>query len=256
MARPTEGYHTEAGMRVPGASTIAGMIDDPEGLIHWGNTQGLGEPVSSLILADAMASTSHDVPATLELAKRALAQLGPLRRNGKTVREARQKVMNAGTLIHDCIEAWLHDNPQPPIPSEYQQAVDRGFNGFVDWCQHETRIEPMEIETSRVSEEHGYGGTIDLLATDPLGRIGVVDWKTGSGSTVYPGQLLQVTAYGRLLQEIDGIHVDWYGVHKIDRENGNFFPHRYSAETLKPCWEAFLLCRQAYELRRQIRRIA
>lgn len=215
MARPTEGYRLE-GVRVPGASTIAKMIDDPGGLLYWANQQGLA---------------------------------------GNELATARNAAATPGTLIHECIEAHLNKGSRPSIPAEYEDAVANGFNGFLEWYD-DMNLRPLETERARVSKLHGYGGTPDLVCLDSKERLYVVDWKTGTGSTVYPSQLVQAAGYGGLIHECDGMKPDRYGIHKFDRETGNFFPHVYTAESMKPCWEAFLSCLRLYALRRIIRKVA
>lgn len=216
MPRPPAGYSNKQGERIPGCSTIASIIDDPGGLIYWANQQGL---------------------------------------EGKTLQEARQAVIDPGTLIHDCIESYLLKAHQPSIPTEFMEPVARGFGAFVEWYE-DNGMRPMETEQQRISETYQYAGTPDFVGFDGKGRLYVVDWKSGTGSRVYPSQLVQARGYGHLVEECDGIKVERYGIHKFDRESGNFHPHIYTAESLEPAWEAFVNCRVLYDLRKVLRRIA
>jgi hypothetical protein len=192
------------------------MIDDPGGLLHWANAQGLA---------------------------------------GKTLQQAREKVMDPGTLAHETIEAQMHGEPMPEIPEEHQGSVANCVIAYTEWMEL-NRLEPLESEGPRVSAKYLFGGTPDLIAQDHKGRIWLPDFKTGTGSAVYPAMLLQIRSYGALVEECDGLMVDRYALFKLDRESANFHVHVYTAESLEPAWEAFKLCRQLYELRRVLKKVA
>jgi hypothetical protein len=182
------------------------------------------------------------------------SELGTLRKNGKTLNEARVKAMNAGTLIHEAIEAWLNGTEPPEIPEEHAPAVLNGFEAFKKWFMS-TRLEPISTELNFVHPTLNYGGTLDYLGKDADGMLTILDWKSGSGSAVYPSQLLQARGYGELVEACTGEKVEFYGIHKFDRDNGNFFPHTYSAASLAPCWVAFEHCLELYELRKSIKKM-
>jgi hypothetical protein len=122
MARPAGGYRNTAGQRVPGASTVAKLISDPGGLIHWAWTEG------------------HE---------------------GRDYRESRDAAAGAGTMVHEAAEAWKQGRPyewQGP-PAVVAQA-QIGFGNFLEWTQ-QTKLKIEETEISLVSERHQYGGTFD-----------------------------------------------------------------------------------------------
>jgi hypothetical protein len=72
VARPADGYRLKDNTKVPGASTVAKLISDPGGLLHWAWTEGL---------------------------------------EGRDYRETRDKAAGAGTLVHEAAEAWKHGRP-------------------------------------------------------------------------------------------------------------------------------------------------
>jgi hypothetical protein len=72
VARPEGGYRTLDLARVPGTSTVAKLISDPGGLIHWSWQQGI---------------------------------------EGLDYRETMQKAAGAGTLVHEAAEHWKHGRP-------------------------------------------------------------------------------------------------------------------------------------------------
>jgi hypothetical protein len=254
VARPSSGYSLQNGTKVPGASTIAKIIDDGGGLLYWANTQGLGEPLTLDQFLRCPTLKKQNLPQR-EFAESILSDLshrfGPLRVGGRTLQEAREKVMDAGTCIHNCIEAWLHNDRQPAIPTQHEKSVANGFEAFREWYE-QTKLKPLESEQARVSRRYAYGGTPDLVAEDPSGRIYVADWKTGRGTRVYPSQLLQVRAYGQLVREVDGIPVDRYAIIKFDRDTGDFAHTVKKAESLDVCWQAFLHCLDLYKMRKKI----
>jgi hypothetical protein len=122
MARPTGGYHNAAGQRIPGASTVAKLISDPGGLIHWAWTEG------------------HE---------------------GRDYRESRDAAAGAGTMVHNAAEHWKQGQPyvfsgEPAIVAQAKQ----GFANFVEWTE-QTKLTIEETEVSLISETFQYGGTFD-----------------------------------------------------------------------------------------------
>lgn len=122
MARPTGGYRNAKGERIPGASTIAKLISDPGGLIHWAWTEG------------------HE---------------------GRDYRESRDAAASAGTMVHEAAEAWKQGRPYefkgaPAVVAQAQQ----GFANFVEWTL-QTKLTIEETEISLISEAHQFGGTFD-----------------------------------------------------------------------------------------------
>lgn len=122
MARPAGGYRNKAQKRVPGNSTIAKLIADPEGLQWWYHQQGL---------------------------------------EGKNPFEERDKLASAGTLVHENAERWKQGQPpvwegDPAIVAKAQV----GYGAFLEWAG-QTRLTIEETEISLVSETYQYGGTFD-----------------------------------------------------------------------------------------------
>ena len=98
-----------------------------------------------------------------------------------------------------------------------------------------------------VSEQYRYGGTYDLLLKTPDGyELG--DLKTGG---TYPEHLLQMAAYEHLLKETRGIEVAGIHVLRITRKKHPDFHHHYF-ENLDPAWDAFVRCRELYDLMKEI----
>jgi hypothetical protein len=210
MARPASGYRNRAQKRVPGTSTVAKLIADPEGLQWWFHQQGL---------------------------------------EGKNPYEERDKLASAGTLVHEAAEMWKQGKPYSMVgePAVVKQA-QTGFRAFLEWA-NQTKLTIEATEISLVSEVHQFGGTLD--ATLIGGKRAMADYKTAS--SLYPEHLLQVVAYGKLWEEhfpdkpIDG----GYYILRFSRDYGDFTASWFGE--LEDAWQAFLCCRQLYDLKARIK---
>ena len=124
MARPEGGYRLKDGSRVPGASTIAKLISDPGGLLHWAWTEGV---------------------------------------EGRDYRETRDKAASAGTLVHEAAEAWKHGVPYEWVgPPEIIAKAKVGYGAFLEWTE-QTKLTIEQSEVSLVSEVYRFGGTFDAI---------------------------------------------------------------------------------------------
>lgn len=113
----------------------------------------------------------------------------------KSVQEGdaiKEKSAEEGTLIHNTIESILRKEPVN-IPDAIKPAMTAFFDFY---SRHE--INPLKIEERIISCNHGYSGTLDVLA-DIDGTLGVLDIKT-SGS-IYRDYNIQTSAYVEALQE-------------------------------------------------------
>ncbi len=115
-------------------------------------------------------------------------------KQGLDYRETRDKAGDIGTLVHAIIEARLNDKPQP-LPED--EAAARAVKAFLRW-EKQNKIQILEQETQLVSEEYGYGGTLDAVGFVDGEHI-LLDWKTSKG--VYKNYLLQLGAYWQLWNE-------------------------------------------------------
>jgi hypothetical protein len=122
MPRPVGGYRNQAGERIPGASTIAKLIAESDGLIHWAWQQGI---------------------------------------DGVDYRESRDKAAGAGSLVHAAAEAWKHKQPYEWVgdPGLIKKA-QTGYHAFIEWT-HQTKLTVEQTEIPLVSERYQFGGTFD-----------------------------------------------------------------------------------------------
>jgi hypothetical protein len=210
MARPTGGYRNRAQQRVPGTSTISGMLKECEPLMFWSHQQGLA---------------------------------------GRDYRDMRDAAAGAGTMVHEAAECWKQGRPYEWVgePGLIKKA-QTGYHAFLEWTQ-QTKLRVEETELSLVSERHQYGGTFD--ATLIGDRRVMADYKTAA--SLYPEHLLQIAAYGALWNENfpDKPITGGFYILRFSREYGDFSAHWFGE--LEEAWQAFLCCRQLYDLKAKIK---
>lgn len=132
-------YKTSDGKRVPGATTITGLLNKPY-LITWANKLGL----------EGIDSTKY-----------------------------RDEAANVGTLAHAMIQAHLEgatvDESQfSPIDVDLAQ---NAVISYFEW-EKQHKIEPLKCEVPMVSDTKLYGGTIDCYCMLD-GVPTLLDFKTG-----------------------------------------------------------------------------
>lgn len=132
-------YKTADGKRVPGATTITGLLNKPH-LIKWANNLGL-EGIDSSKYTDEAAAV--------------------------------------GTLAHALIQAHLQGETLDTSmfsPTQVDLA-ENAVLSFYEWASRHT-IEPIVCEIPMVSEKLRYGGTVDCYCKLD-GKPTLVDFKTG-----------------------------------------------------------------------------
>ncbi len=132
-------YYDSEGKRLPGTTTVLGVMDKGYGLKKWYYNMGL---------------------------------------KGIDVEKYVDKTAQIGTLGHYLIECELKgEEPDlEPFSREEINAAENCLIKFYDW-QAENELEPLEVETALVSEKYKYGGTIDLYCK-LNGKYTLVDLKT------------------------------------------------------------------------------
>jgi len=169
-------------------------------------------------------------------------------------KKASEKEITAGTVAHIMIEKDLKGEtmPKPPVPDVSQDIIDKAETAFLSWLEWKDRMKFRleKSELSLVSEEFGFGGTIDFIP-EIDGKLSIFDFKTGSG--IYEDHLLQVSAYSKLASE-NGIDTPG-GIHilNLGKEDASF-KHFYW-QSLPEAWEAFLAALKLHNLHKILKKM-
>ena len=132
-------YKNAAGKRVPGTTTISGLLDKSRFLVPWANKLGL-QGIDSQSFVDEKAKS--------------------------------------GTLAHAWASEQM-GGPKPDLSAYTQYEIDAAENSFIKWLgwRKAHDIEPILVEACLVSEKYQYGGQIDCYASID-GRLALIDNKT------------------------------------------------------------------------------
>lgn len=211
-------YKNLAGNRVPGTTTILGVLGKPA-LVPWANRLGLeGIDVANYV------DTRADI----------------------------------GTLAHAMIAAHLQQGEMSAEElDEYSPKVkdlaENAFISYLSWEKAEGPLVPSLIEKPGVSELYQYGGTRDFYGTRRDVAC-VIDFK--SGGAIYEEAGYQLAAYDQITRE-GGLHVEEAWIVRVPRtEDESFEAKRWSREMLNRDFEVFKHALAIYCLKRDARREA
>jgi hypothetical protein len=184
----------ENGPEYPSVTSILSVIGKPA-LIAW------SAKVERELVTNVSCKLYQDVAGTPRMSPEAYlmsltSRLGKERAGQKLL----QKAGDIGTQVHALIEWDLRASlmedagPSPHIVD----AAQWGYMAYQDW-KKSVHLKPIWIEQTVYSKQHGYAGTMDLLA-EVNGKLTIVDWKTGKA--IYPEAYLQNAAYRHALREM------------------------------------------------------
>lgn len=200
-------YKLKDGTLVPGVTTVLGVLAKPA-LIPWANGLGL---------------------------------------NGINVREYVDVLALVGTIGHDMI--CCHNKGVKFEPGDHpKDLIDKAENCFLSYLSWEKqhKVEPILCEAALVSEEFGFGGTVDMFANVD-GIPTIVDYKTGKA--IYPEHVYQVSAYRHLLQ-INFYEVNAVRILQIGRSEDEGFSEKVVTDTSRE-WELFKHALTIYRLQKK-----
>lgn len=214
MARPPA-YYTKDRQRVPSVTTIIKHIEtDNEGLLRWAHRLGT---------------------------------------EGVPLEQAREQAAGVGSIVHAAIEADLKQEPPldlSGVDEESRRQVDASMAAWKLWRETSGMTAVLDSESSLVSEELRFGGTMDAVLV-VQGRRVLFDFKTGA--RLYPKDLVQIAGYGLLWDEHHpAATVEQFTLLRLDKESAGFTWKHLSAEQLAPAFEAFRQARALYDLARTI----
>ncbi len=217
MPTPREGYRLADGTKVPGVTTVIGQLGwSKSALMYWAWSQG---------------------------------------RDGHDFRDTSKKAADIGTVAHALIEAEVlgPGHAVPKYPIDLISAALPALEAYKRWAK-DTHCTIVATEAQLVSEHHRYGGTIDAIAAIS-GRLQILDFKTSKA--VYGDYLIQLAAYQRLWNECNPTEqLEPGGVILRCGKDGSFASHSYPQHVLDLAWEAFLLARRLYDLKRPLEEAA
>jgi hypothetical protein len=169
--------------------------------------------------------------------------------DGLDYKAVRDNAADIGTLAHYLI--MCHLKGQEADTSEYSaQDIAQAETCLIkygDW-EKENPIEPVLVEEALVSEEYGFGGTIDCLAKLNDNLV-LIDHKTGKG--IYPEMFYQLAAYETLLKE-HGHQITSARILRIGRDENEGFEQRIMTDLSKQ-WELFKHCLEIYRLQKEVK---
>ena len=200
-------YRLADGTKVPGVTTVLGVINKPA-LVKWANHLGL-QGIDSTTYVDATA--------------------------------------RIGTLAHEMIQEYLGgpEWDRSAFTREEIDTAENAVLSFYEWeRQTGHKMETVAIEMPVVSETFGYGGTVDWLGYID-GKLWLVDIKTSKG--LFPEHEYQVSAYDRALfelgYEVAGVRLLRVG----RSEDEGFDDHVLSNVQLNAGWKVFTSALDLYK---------
>lgn len=206
-------YKTQAGLIVPGVTTILNLLAKPA-LIYWSWNLGM---------------------------------------QGQDYRKVTQKAADIGTIAHYMVECHLKGiKPDQAQMDEYAPAnikpAELAYHQFEEWWQKQG-WKTVGAEIQLVSEKYLFGGSLDCVAQDTAGKYILIDVKTSKA--IYDTMKYQLSAYWNLWEENnpDKPLSNSIIIH-LDKLTGNLTPHNMGND-LSTQWELFLHLRAIYSLQKR-----
>jgi hypothetical protein len=196
-------FYEVQGQLLPSVTNILGAISRPA-LIPWAASVErtlVSEAAADLYAAWAAQTVRPPLPRSAYLTT-LLSTLGPTRAHQRQLEQAG----DIGSQTHKLVEWALRvrlgaeAGPEPVVCQEARH----GFETFDRWAES-VKLKPVLVERQVYSLEHGYAGTLDLLAR-VNGVLTVIDLKTSKA--IWSENYLQVVAYQMAMQEMGYLATD------------------------------------------------
>jgi len=228
--RPTKGYFTADGTRVPSVTTINSFGGDSGGLVYkakknWHEAGRLGHPFErDAYWPDDTALWGTDAKET-------------------------------GSIVHAWIENDIHGDPLADFPDASSVQLEQAGQAFLAYRDWRTMVdlEIVDTELPLVSEKHGFGGTLDAIAVLNNRRV-LLDWKASNSARV--SYIAQLAAYRVLVNENNYGPVENAYLLRVGKTHGDFHLHSYPAGVLDTGWQWFLAAKTQYELDKTLAKVA
>lgn len=208
-------------VRVPGVTTITGVMDKPA-LVKWANNLGL-QGIDSTKYVDELA--------------------------------------DIGTLCHWLIEQHVKGVKidQDMLKMHWTGSqIDLAENGYIKFMEWEDKhgFEMIGSELQLVSQNHWYGGTLDLygvLKKDKDKRV-LVDIKTSKG--IFGEHKTQVAGGYGILAEENGHKCDEIVILRVGRTPDEGFEDKWLTPSICELHrKRFMVCRELYKINNEIRKV-
>ena len=206
LNEPHQIYKNAAGKRLPGVTTICGVLDKPalrswyadmerqgirKFITDWYKERGLIEGVFSCLPEKWFADVKKD------------------------------RAADIGTVTHARCEAFLKgmELDEGGFDAELLDKSTNGWVRFHDWWTS-AGLAVLHSELQMVSEAMQVGGTADIVALAPDGALVLVDLKTSKASKwwPYPEVFAQVAAYAAMFEEVHRTAIGTIHVARIGKE--------------------------------------
>lgn len=176
-------------------------------------------------------------------------------KEGKNFRDSADKAAEAGTIAHKMAENDIKGIPQATFPAPDATIAEQAtaaYQGYLDW-KRMTRLELVGSEISLVSDMYAFGGTLDGIGLID-GKHALIDFKTSNGT--YASHIIQLAAYKNLWEAKNGRLLDG-GIHllRFGKDGGDFHHSHYPRERMDKPWQAFLLLRALYDLKKPVEKM-
>ena len=246
--RPHRGNYRDAeGRKVPSVTTILDAMDAKQGLQAWRMRQCFDQGYEYGCLQDAHDPTQAQIKAAREKATR----------DGFRPDSVGREAGYIGSAVHDAIESIIHGDDGIAtldgfgLTAEQHKQAMKALGAWKRWRDENHHLRFVATEIPLISDELGFGGTIDALADD-CGRVWLADWK--SSSRFYESHVYQIGGYVQLLSDARGIDVDDATIVRCCKKTGRPHVMTIGGQQLKAARMGFVWRLRAFKLDESFRR--
>ena len=152
-----------------------------------------------------------------------------------------------GTNVHEAISYIVTGKDVPDeienrIPFEDRLKYQMSLKNFYTFLS-QNMPETIYSEKSLLSENLGYGGTIDWVAKED-NKVILTDFKTSA--SIKPYMKMQLAAYMHLIEDQTDIRIDLARIMLVSTKQ--FFIKKYTREELDECYKKFKLIHELFKL--------
>lgn len=171
--------------------------------------------------------------------------------DGKDYKEVSKEAADAGTLVHKQIEHDLKGKGMVDVSKYTPEVIQKAKTAYEAWLEWKSLVDfkVLDSELSLVSEDHQFGGTIDVAAVK--NKTCILDLK--SSNATYSDHLIQLSAYGKLYEECRMDKIEAYYLLRLGKEDGSFH-YSYWPE-LSDAWNAFKHLLELHKLQKVLKRM-